>query len=276
MTGPVRGSQFEAVSVDGTTLRGEVSGSGRDIVLLHGLTASRRYVLMGSRLLEKEGWRVISFDARGHGRSDAAPSPVDYTYPHLVADLCAVVAQTGATRPVLMGISMGAHTAAAAYATGAVEASALLLVTPAFSSTEPIDPATLAHWERLSQALRTNGPEGFVDEWKGGGVADKWLDVVTRATLQRLRQHSNPEALSDALMGVPRSRPFEGWDTLNCLTLPTTVVGSLDSSDPGHPLETARQWSAAIPEADFVVEEEGESPIAWRGAFLSRLVTELV
>jgi 3-oxoadipate enol-lactonase len=231
---------------------------------------------MGSRLLEKEGWRVISFDARGHGKSDPAPNPADYTYAHLGEDLRAVVAQTGASRPVLMGISMGAHTAAAACATGSVEAAALLLVTPAFSPSEPIQAATLEHWDRLSQALRENGPEGFVDEWKGGGVADKWLDVVTRATLQRLRQHSNPEALSEALMCIPRSRPFESWDTLNSLKLPTTVVGSLDSSDPGHPLETAREWSAAVPGADFVVEEEGESPLAWRGAFLSRLVTELV
>ncbi|MEI7889404.1 MAG: alpha/beta hydrolase [Actinomycetes bacterium] len=275
MSDPAQTRGFEAVSSDWTVIRGEESGSGRDIVLLHGLTATRRYVLMGSRLLEKEGWRVISFDARGHGKSDAAPDAGDYTYPHLVDDLRAVVAQTGATRPVLMGISMGAHTAAAACATGAVEVAALLLVTPAYMPSEEVPTDALAHWDRLSEALKENGPEGFVEEWKGGGVEPKWLDVVTRATLQRLRQHADLGALSDALKCVPRSQPFASWETLNALTVPTTVVGSLDSSDPGHPLETARKWSDELPGADFVVEAEGESPIAWRGASLSRLVTEL-
>ena len=42
-------------------------------MLLHGLTATRRYVVMGSRLLERSGHRVIAYDARGHGRSAPAP-----------------------------------------------------------------------------------------------------------------------------------------------------------------------------------------------------------
>ena len=42
---------------------------GPAVVLLHGLTATRRYVVMGSRTLERSGRRVIAYDARGHGRS---------------------------------------------------------------------------------------------------------------------------------------------------------------------------------------------------------------
>ena len=37
------------VSSGGVTLSGEESGTGPPIVLLHGLTATRRYVVMGSR-----------------------------------------------------------------------------------------------------------------------------------------------------------------------------------------------------------------------------------
>ena len=49
-------------------------------MLLHGLTATRRYVVMGSRALERGGHRVIAYDARGHGRSTAAPQPDEYGY----------------------------------------------------------------------------------------------------------------------------------------------------------------------------------------------------
>src|SRR5579875_3331018 len=45
------------------------SGSGVPVVLLHGLTATRRYVVMGSRALERTGHRVLAYDARGHGAS---------------------------------------------------------------------------------------------------------------------------------------------------------------------------------------------------------------
>ena len=58
-----------SVRQGGVTLSGEESGSGPPIVLLHGLTATRRYVVMGSRALERSGHRVIGYDARGHGRS---------------------------------------------------------------------------------------------------------------------------------------------------------------------------------------------------------------
>ncbi|HEX9966316.1 MAG TPA: alpha/beta fold hydrolase, partial [Solirubrobacterales bacterium] len=59
-------------------LRGEVaggaSGGGVPIVLCHGITATRRYVVHGSRALERAGHAVVSYDARGHGESDPAPA----------------------------------------------------------------------------------------------------------------------------------------------------------------------------------------------------------
>ena len=43
-----------AVEAGGVTLAGEESGEGTDVVLLHGLTATRRYVVMGSRSLQTQ------------------------------------------------------------------------------------------------------------------------------------------------------------------------------------------------------------------------------
>ena len=63
----------------GVTLEGDETGEGIPVVLLHGLTATRRYVVMGSRALERSGHRVIAYDARGHGRSVAGARRVRLT-----------------------------------------------------------------------------------------------------------------------------------------------------------------------------------------------------
>ena len=64
------------------TLEGESLGEGPPVMLLHGLSATRRNVVQGSRALAKRGYRLISYDARGHGASSPAPS---YEYGDLVA-----------------------------------------------------------------------------------------------------------------------------------------------------------------------------------------------
>ena len=71
----------------GPAIRGECAGEGPPVVLCHGITATRRYVLHGSRALERAGHTVITYDARGHGESDPAPAGQGYGYPELVGDL---------------------------------------------------------------------------------------------------------------------------------------------------------------------------------------------
>src|SRR3954451_9960214 len=93
----------------GVTIAGETIGEGPDVVLLHGLTATRRYVTMGSKALPRAGYRVTTFDARGHGESSPAEDPTAYEYRDMVADLEAVLDHLGADRAAIGGSSMGAH-----------------------------------------------------------------------------------------------------------------------------------------------------------------------
>jgi len=99
----------QVIERDGVGLAAVESGSGRPVVLLHGLTATRHYVVMGSTALERSGHRVIAYDARGHGRSAPARDPGAYGYPELTLDLRAVLDALGVERAVLAGASMGAH-----------------------------------------------------------------------------------------------------------------------------------------------------------------------
>ena len=263
---------FEVPLTGGGRLAGELAGSGTTIVLLHGLTASRRYVVQGSRYLERHGHRLVGYDARGHGASSPAPAPDAYEYAELVADLEHVLDDLELERCVLAGSSMGAATALAFALARPERVDALVQITPASSGGPSADADELERWERLASGLRERGVEGFLAAYDPP-VEEHWREAVLTATRQRLETHHDLDALVDALEIVPRSTAFEGGIAgLRSLSVPTLVVGSRDSSDPGHPLAVAEDYAHALPRAELVVEDEGESPLAWQGAQLSRTI----
>ena len=246
-------------------------------MLLHGLTATRRYVVMGSNALQRGGMRVLAYDARGHGHSSPAPGR-EYGYEHLAADLDAVVREAGGSTVILAGASMGAHTALRFALEHPAEVAALALITPSFLPDEPPDARALGRWDELARGLRQGGVEGFVRAYDLEGVPGRWRGTVETVLRQRLSAHDHPEAVADALEVVPRSSPFESLSQLAEVAVPTVVIASRDEADPGHPLAVGETYAGAIPGAEFVVEPSENpphSPIAWQGGQLSRVLLEL-
>jgi pimeloyl-ACP methyl ester carboxylesterase len=262
-----------AVRSDGVTLSGESAGSGTSVVLLHGLTATRRYVVMGSKLLERSGMRVVSYDARGHGRSNPAPQRA-YGYEHLAADLLAVMDAQGIERAVIAGASMGAGTAARFALEHPGRVAALGLITPAYEHDTPREQDQLARWDALAAGLREGGVQGFIDAYELSGVPESWRATIETVLRQRLEAHEHPEAVADALEVVPRSHPFGDISDLGGISAPTLIVASRDEADPGHPLRVGERWAHAIAGASLLVEDEG-SPVAWQGGQLSQALLEL-
>lgn len=265
----------EALTVqrDGFALRGSVAGAGPVIVALHGLTATRRYVLHGSRTLERTGYRVVAYDARGHGESDPAPSPSGYRYADYADDAVAVLDAAGAERAVLVGHSMGAHTAVRVALQHPARVAALVLGAPAHLG-RPSD--NLARWDALAHALETGGPEGMLAAFEPFSVPEEWVDSLRTVIVQRLSHHRHLRAVADALRATPRSAAFGGLDALAGVAAPTLVVGSRDEIDPDHPLAVAEEYARRIPGAEFVVEGPGEAPLTWRGGALSRIVLDFL
>jgi len=251
-------------------IRGEVAGEGRPIVLCHGITATRRYVVHGSRALERAGHAIVSYDARGHGESDPAPEGQGYGYPELVADLEAVLAATiGEERFVLAGHSMGAHTAVAYALRHQQRLRGLVVIGPVYKG--EISAATLAYWDGLAAALEAGGVDGFVDYIdREQGADPDWRDAILRFTRERMLQHRDLGAVVEALRQVPRSRPFDSLGELESLQVPTLVVASHDEADPGHPRNVAEAYAEHLPRARLLGEAKGESPLAWQGGRLSR------
>jgi pimeloyl-ACP methyl ester carboxylesterase len=260
------------VEADGVALAAEEAGEGTPVVLLHGLTATRRYVVMGSRALERGGHRVIAYDARGHGASAPAPEPGAYNYATLADDLGAVLDDRGIERAVLAGASMGAHTLLGFALAHPDRVAALAVITPAF---DPGDDAGFARWDRLAKGLEKGGVDGFLEAYGEPPVPEKWRETVLKVVRQRLSAHEHPEAVADALRAVPRSRPFERWSDLGDVEAPTVVVASRDEADPEHPYAIGERYAELIPDARLVSEDPGESPLAWQGARLSQVIAEL-
>lgn len=260
------------VQRDDTGLAVEEAGpaDGVPVVLLHGLTASRRYVVMGSKALERDGHRVISYDARGHGRSSPARS---YRYEELAGDLLAVLDACGVERAVLAGASMGAHTLLRATLDAPERVAGVVAITPAF---DPGVPPDLERWDDLAHGLRMHGIEGFVAAYRvEDEVPEAWAETVKTVLRQRMAQHEHLDAVADALQQVPRSQPFAALAELGAIAVPAVVVASRDEADPSHPLAVGEAYAAAIPGARLAVEQPGRSPLAWQGGQLSRLIAEL-
>jgi pimeloyl-ACP methyl ester carboxylesterase len=263
------------VTREGVRLAVEQAGEGPAVVLLHGLTATRRYVVMGSRALKRGGHRVIAYDARGHGRSDPAPSPGAYGYDDLALDLEAVLDALEVRRAVLAGASMGAHTLLAFALRAPERVAGLVVVTPAYDGTDVEDPWRLARWDALSDGLRAGGVEGFLAAYGDPHVASAYHDTVLKVVRQRLSLHEHPDALADALRAVPRSRPFGTLRDLAAIDVPVAVVASDDEADPEHPKAVGVAYAAAIPGARLVEDEPGRSPVAWQGSRLSGVIAEV-
>jgi pimeloyl-ACP methyl ester carboxylesterase len=252
-----------------------VDGHGTPVVLLHGLTATRRYVVMGSRALERSGHRVIAYDARGHGRSSPAERPEAYSYAQLVRDLEAVMDQLEVSRAVLAGASMGAHTLLRLALENPDRVSGLVVITPGYDPAEHDDEAGLARWDALADGLQRGGVEGFVRAYGVPDVPPAWQETVVKVIRQRMAQHEHPEAVADALRVVPRDRPFGALADLGEISGPVAVVASADEPDPGHPQALGEAYAGAIPGARLILDEPGRSPVAWQGSQLSRIIAEV-
>lgn len=114
---PAAARELTVVSADGARLHAELHGpeGAPAVVLAHGWTCSTAFWAAQIRDLAVDH-RVIVYDQRGHGRSDAPDGVEGYSTTALADDLEAVLAATLAPgeRAVLAGHSMGGMTIMAA------------------------------------------------------------------------------------------------------------------------------------------------------------------
>ena len=96
------------IDVNGAALYYEEQGEGDPLILIHGgLGSSARWQAVLPHL--DDGFRVITPDSRGHGRSTNPAG--ELSFPLIADDVAALIAALGLERPVVGGWSDGGQVA---------------------------------------------------------------------------------------------------------------------------------------------------------------------
>ena len=252
-------------------LDGEIAGQGPPVVLLHGLSATRRNVVQGSRALLRRGYRLIAYDARGHGASSPG---TEYRYPDLIEDLEVVLDDLGVDRVALVGSSMGAATGMAFAMRHPERVAAVVQITPAYNGAARTGNVDDGAWDAMATGLEEGGVDAFVDVAQPAGAGEGWKEIAREAVRQRMERHERPLEVAQALRQMPRSAAWDGLEALREVQTPVLIVASRDEMDHLHPLAIAEEYARLLPNAELVVEDEGKSPLAWQGARLSGVIAD--
>jgi pimeloyl-ACP methyl ester carboxylesterase len=157
------------VTVDGGTVWAEdTGGPGAPVVLLHpGVGDSRIWDPIMPRLTAR--YRVIRYDARGHGESPPATAP--YT---LLTDLVAVLDELDVPTATFAGCSQGGASSIDLALSQPSRVSALVLVSPGLSGYPwPEDPGPQAEFASLAAAGDIDGVVALIARiWAAAGLGD--------------------------------------------------------------------------------------------------------
>ncbi|MGW3099557.1 alpha/beta fold hydrolase [Streptomyces sp. NPDC001102] len=189
-------------------------GAEPPVVLLHGLAGhAGEWDTIARRLSLRH--RVVAVDQRGHGASQRRPH--DRSRAAYVADVVAVLDQLHLRRPVLIGQSLGGHTAmlTAAARPGLVRALVLVEAGPGRASRDV--PAEIGQWldtwpasfpsRQAAAAFLGGGPVG---EGCAAGLEERdgaWWPRFDR------------DVMVDSLAENAQRSYWEEWSSITCPTL---------------------------------------------------------
>jgi pimeloyl-ACP methyl ester carboxylesterase len=146
---------------NGVSLYYEVTGDGPPLVLVHGFACGLRMWDPQVRALSS-AWRIVTYDVRGHGISDAPADPAAYSQAISVGDLGALLDHLGLSRTALGGLSMGGNIALNFALAQPGRVSALIVADTGAGSDEAQDWAATVHG--LADVLERSGVEPFADQ----------------------------------------------------------------------------------------------------------------
>lgn len=183
------------VSHDGVQIVGDETGAADAplVVLLHGGGQTRHSWAGAARYLTTAGYRVLNYDARGHGDSDWSPSGA-YSLDDRVHDLQAVTG-SATQRVVLVGASLGGATALHAASLGMKLAGLVMVDIVPDPEPDGIDSI---------RAFMRSGFGGFAD-------LDEAADAVAAYNPDRPRP-SDPAGLMKNLRKAEDGRLHWHWD----------------------------------------------------------------
>ncbi|NED10169.1 alpha/beta hydrolase [Streptomyces sp. SID9124] len=201
-------------------------GPGRPLLLLHGLAGhAGEWDALAELLAPRH--RLVAVDQRGHGASERRPQDVSRTA--YVDDVVAVVRDLGLERPVLIGQSLGGHTAMLTAAAHPELPGAVVLVEAGCGGPNPALDEHIGGWldswpvpfpsREAAAAFFGGGPAGA--GWAAGLVErdDGWWPRFDR------------DVMVGSIAELTQRSFYEEWDRVSC---PALLVLARKSFIPGE------------------------------------------
>ncbi|HTT53677.1 MAG TPA: alpha/beta hydrolase [Streptosporangiaceae bacterium] len=246
----------------------EDHGAGQPVVLIHGYPLSGRAWDKQVPVLLEAGYRVITYDRRGFGRSS---QPVTgYDYDTLAADLAALLEHLDLHEAVLVGHSMGTGEVTrylGRYGPARVAKGVLVSPIPPFLLQTPGNPDGVPQglFDGFAQAARADTPvwmKGFLDNFYNFG------DL--RGTLVSDQAWQASWNLAVTVSAAAAVACIGAWATdfradLPKIGVPVLVVQG--DADQVLPLDkTGKRLPGLINDVQLVVIEGGPHAISWTHA----------
>lgn len=186
-------------------------------------------------------FRVLRYDARGHGASDAPPGPYDMAT--LARDALALMDALGLERVRFAGLSMGGMVGQWLGANAPERFSRLVLCNTAAHMGPP------EAWDARIAIVREKGMDALVDpvveRWFTEGFRDAHPERV--APIIAMLRATDPEGYAASCAAV---RDMDQRDLLPSIRVPTLVIGG--SRDPATPIAKSHELVAGISGARLV------------------------
>lgn len=205
-------------------------------VLVHGVGSTGEFAARCWAGCVAAGYRLVTYDLRGHAASTRVDDPGAQSLTHHVRDLAAVVAETGAR--VVGGTSLGAHVAAA-YALAATSLDALLLAIPGWLGTGS---ATALANAAVADEIEARGVPATLARIAADPAVPRWVVIELERSWSLHTQASLVAAFRAVAADVA---PDLG--ALASVPVAAGVVGVVD--DPAHPFAAAEAYASALPRA---------------------------
>ncbi|HEY50512.1 MAG TPA: alpha/beta hydrolase [Dehalococcoidia bacterium] len=234
------------ITVNGVRLHYEERGSGMSMVWAHGLGGTWKE-WEGAMEFFQDRYRVIAYDARGHGCSEKPDKPEVYSQDIMVEDMRGLMDTLDINRAIVGGHSMGANVAlnfALRYPGRCIG-----LITVGIGSGSSDREWWGEWWEHLADTAEKEGIGAYVEEMqKLPAWGPAFADPQMGKSLTHAELANSPIAIANIIRGIQRKRPsiFELAPKLGQLPVEALVVIS-DGDTPV--VECSRFMAEHIPQA---------------------------
>ena len=238
------------IKANGVRIRYEERGSGTAMVWAHGLGGNWRAWEKVTDFF-KDRYRVITYDARGHGQSEKPDKPEAYSQDIMVEDMRDLMDALDINKAIVGGHSMGANVAlnfAFHYPERCIG-----LIPVGIGSGSSDSEWWCGYWGKLADLADEQGMQAFLEEMK---TLPAWAVAFQNPPLAKHITEdviaNSPMAIANTIRGVQIERPsiFELGPKLEKLSVATLVV----MSDGDAPVvECSRFMAEHIPQTALAI-----------------------